>query len=48
MKREKVEYFENEKSFKDEIKGIFHNFYKVFIESNKTAFFEYESLTLTV
>ena len=46
--RQKVKYLENEKSFKVEIKTIFHHFQKTFIEVNKKIFFwKGESLTLT-
>ena len=44
--RQKVKYLENEKSFKDEIKSIFHHFLKAFIEANKAIFLEGESRTL--
>ena len=37
--RQKLKYLENEKSFRDEIKIIFHHFKRVFIESNKKLFF---------
>ena len=31
---------ENRKSFSDEIKSIFHHFYRAFIEANKPIFFK--------
>ena len=37
--REKFKYLDNEKSFQEEIKNIFHNFQKAVIEANKTFFF---------
>ena len=37
--RQKFKYLENEKNFYDEIKSIFHHFYKAFIEANKKNFF---------
>ena len=37
--RQKVKYLENEKSFWDEIKNIFHLFETAFNEANKTFFF---------
>ena len=37
--RQKLKYLENEKSFYDEIKSIFHHFLRAFIETNKTNFF---------
>ena len=37
--REKLKYLENEKSFYYELKSIFHNFWRVFIEANKANFF---------
>ena len=39
MSRQKSKYLENEKSFQDEIKSIFHHFEKDFIEANKNKFF---------
>ena len=45
--RQKLKYLENEKSFYDEIKSIFHHFLRAFIEANKAnLFLEGESLTL--
>ena len=44
--RQKCKYLENKKSFKDEIKIIFHQFYRAFIEANKTSFLEGESALL--
>ena len=44
--RQKFKYIENKKSFKDEIKSVFHHFQKDFIEANKKIFLEGESLTL--
>ena len=47
MSRQKYKYLENEKNFENEIKSIFHQFYKAFIEANKKNFFvEHESPTL--
>ena len=37
--RQKFKYLENEKSFQEEIKNIFHNFQRAVIEANKTIFF---------
>ena len=37
--RQKFKYLENEKSFKDERKSVFHYFYRAFIKANKTNFF---------
>ena len=36
--RQKFQYLENKKSFKDEIKSIFKHFWRAFIEANKTNF----------
>ena len=36
--RQKSKYYENEKSFCDEIKSVFHHFKRVFIEANKKNF----------
>ena len=44
--RQKFKYYENKKSYYDEIKSIFHHFYRAFIGSNKTIFLERESPTL--
>ena len=46
--RQKFKYPENRKSFEDEIKSIFHHFYKAFIEVNKKKNFSWgdESPTL--
>ena len=42
--RQKIKYLENEKSFQDEIKSIFHHFWRAFIQTNKTIFLrEWES-----
>ena len=38
--KQKLKYLENEKSFQDEIKRIFHNFLRAFIEANEANFFE--------
>ena len=38
ISRQKFRYLENEKSFQDEIKSIFH-FERTFIEGNKKKFF---------
>ena len=38
--KQKLKYLENEKSFQDEIKSIFHNFLRAFIEANEANFFE--------
>ena len=45
--RQKFKYLQNEKSFYDEIKTIFHHFWRAIIEANKTFFLEGESSTLT-
>ena len=37
--RQKFKYLDNEKSFYDELKSIFHHFQSAFIEANKTFFF---------
>ena len=37
--KQKIKYVENEKSFQDEIKSIFHLFLRAFIEANKANFF---------
>ena len=37
--RQKFKYLDNEKSFYDELKSIFHQFQSAFIEANKTFFF---------
>ena len=34
-----IKYLENEKSFEDETKNIFHHFQSAFIETNKTNYF---------
>ena len=45
--RQKFKYRENEKSFEDEIKSIFHYFWRTIIEANKkNLFLEGESPTL--
>ena len=40
MPRQKFKYIENEKSFYDETKRIFHHFQMVFIEVNKKNLLE--------
>ena len=45
--RQRLEYLENEKSFEDEIKTIFHYFRRAIIEANK-FFFQGESPTLKI
>ena len=40
--RQKLKYLENDKSFYDEIKSIFHHFQRAFTEANKTNFLERE------
>ena len=37
--KQKFRYLENEKSFYGEIKNISHQFYRTFIEANKTKLF---------
>ena len=39
--RQKFKYLDNEKSFYDELKSIFHHFQSAFIEANKTFFFSF-------
>ena len=39
MPWEKLKYLENEKSFYDEIKNIFHHFWKAIIKANKKISF---------
>ena len=39
MSRQKFQYLQNEKSFHDEMKNIFHHFYRVSIKANKMIFF---------
>ena len=39
ISRQKFKYLENEKSFQDETKSIFHHFERAFIEANKNNFF---------
>ena len=46
--RQIFKYLENEKSFLDEIKTIFHHFGRAIIEANKKFFLEGESATLSV
>ena len=47
MSRQKFKYLENEKSFEDKIKGIFHRFWRAIIEENYNKnFLEGESPTL--
>ena len=41
--KNKFKYLNNEQSFSDEIKGIFHYFQRAFIEVNKESFLEGES-----
>ena len=36
----KMKYLENEKSFSDDIKSIFHHFSRTFIETNKLFFLD--------
>ena len=45
--RQRFEYLENEKSFEDEIKTIFHHFRRAIIEANN-FFFQGESPTLKI
>ena len=42
MLRQKCKYLENEKSFYDGIKSIFHLFWKAFIKANKKFFWRWE------
>ena len=44
--RQKFKYLDNEKSFQDEIKSIFHHFSRVIIEANNKFFLEGGSPTL--
>ena len=44
--RQKFKYLENEKSFYDEIKTIFHHLWRAIIEANKNIFLEGEGPTL--
>ena len=37
--KQKCNYLEKEKSFKDEIESIFHQFERVLIKLNETTFF---------
>ena len=37
--RQNLKYLENDKSFYDEIKSIFHHFQRAFIKANKKKFF---------
>ena len=46
--RQTFKYLENDKSFYDEIKRIFHHFSWTFNEANKTIFLEGESPTLNI
>ena len=47
--RQKFKYFENEKSFQDEIKSIFHDLWMFIIKVNKKKLFlEGESQTLNL
>ena len=47
MSRQKFKYLENEKSFEDEMKSIFHHFKRTFIEANnKKKFSEGKSPAL--
>ena len=41
MSRQKHKCLENKKNFQDEIKSIFHLFYRAFIEPNKTLGFDF-------
>ena len=43
---QKLKCLENENSFEDETKSIFHHFGRAFIETNETIFLEGESPTL--
>ena len=38
--RQKLKYLKNEKSFKDEMKSIFHYFVRAIIEANKKFFWK--------
>ena len=40
---QKFKYLENKKNFSDEIKIIFHNFYRAIIEANKKFFGRWQS-----
>ena len=40
---QKFKYLENNVTFLDEIKSIFHHFYRPFIEANQIMFFDGES-----
>ena len=44
--RQKFKYIENKKSFQDEIKSIFHHFWRTIIEGNNKIFWEGENPTL--
>ena len=48
MSRQKFKCLENEKSSYDEIKSIFHNFWRASIEANKKIFLKGESATLSI
>ena len=48
MSRQRFKYLENKKSFQDEIKYIFHHFWRALTETNETIFLEGESPTLNV
>ena len=43
---QKLRYLENEKSFEDGIKSIFHHFSRAFSQANNINFLEGESPTL--
>ena len=47
MSRQKFKYLEDEKSFYDEIKSVFHNFSRAFTAGNNFFFSKGESLNLT-
>ena len=38
--RQKIKYLENEKSFYDEMKSIFHHLQRAFIEANEKSDFD--------
>ena len=46
--RQKFKYLENEKSFEDEIKSIFHLFWKAISEANNKVFWGDDSLTVSI
>ena len=45
--RQKFKYLKKEKSFQDEVKSIFHHFWRAVIETNKKILLEGESPTLS-